>query len=127
MTGEKILTLALSLLGEDKTQAIDYESYSLNALNILIAECFDTQNACLKARGEKELVKMPLLDSLEDDLCYDDELIFKALCYGLAAKLILEDNETAKFNYFQSSYNLGLEGLKKAEAIKIKDVYKGVV
>lgn len=127
MTGNEILTLSLSLLGEGATQASDYESYSLSALNIIIAECLDVQNMLNRSKGKEPLTKIPVLSSLDDVLCYDEELIYQALCYGLAAKLILEDSETAKFNYFQSSYNLGLESLKKGEAEKINDVYGSVI
>lgn len=125
MTGKELLYLSLSLMAEPKESESDYNSYSLSAINVLIAECFEINNSILNSKQQESLLSSPYILTLEDDIPYDLDLFYTCLSYGLAAKLILEDNDLSKFNYFNSMYVQGMQSNTKAINGKIDDLYGG--
>lgn len=125
MTGNELLTYALGLMGEPSSSAADYSGYSLPAVNILLAECWQIENSIREAEGEETLTECPELANLEEEIPYNRRLIVGCLSYGLAAKLILEDNDMAKFNYFNGMYVQAQGQYQKAREESVVDLYPG--
>lgn len=125
MQGTALMTLALSHLGESPESASDYAGYSVSALNILLVECFDIENSIREAAGKEKLPEPPFLTDLDEDIPYDAQMLTACISYGLAAKLILEDDDYSKFNYFNGMYVQGQTRYKKAIEGPILDVYGG--
>ena len=104
MTGNELLKYALSHMGESASSAPDYSGYSLPAINVLLTECFDIENSAREVSGQEVLTECPELASLDQEIPYGKKLVVGCISYGLAAKLILEDNDMQKFNYFNGMY-----------------------
>lgn len=104
MTAEELIGMALSLKGENADMADDYRSWSLAALNILLAETMPLENQLRFVKEEPELTEAPVLAAFTDTVPYQDGLIRTCLVYGMAARLTADDNDTARFNYLNSMY-----------------------
>lgn len=125
MTGTQLIGFSLGLMGEPVERSADYAGYSIMAINILLAECFEVNNFILESIQKPPLVVMPQIIELTEDIPYEDKLVITCLAYGLAAKLILEDNDMNKFNYFNQMYIEAQNSSCKAFSHKIEDVYGG--
>ena len=101
MTGKEVLKLSLNLLFEETDE---YNSAAVSFLNLLIPELFVTEQQIRKAKGLEELSAVPYIESLEDEIPYNEELVRAALPFGLAAHITFDDGDMAKVSYFRQLY-----------------------
>lgn len=136
-TGKDIFDKAITLMGEmddngktDYADTKEYKNRALNILNTLRGEVYqysDTYNDPEAERGRRPVC--PVLESLDDKIGIDDVLAQTVLPYGLAAHLLLDEND-AMAAFFQQRYE---ELLKKLGAKipasweSITDVYGAVI
>lgn len=100
----------------------DYARHALDIINLLIYEANGINDSMRLARGEPPLSSAPTLESLDDELLLEAELVQRALLYGLCAKLLVDD-DLARAAYFQNLYTAGARGCVCASASPIADVY----
>ena len=125
MTGRQLILSGLALLQEGEEQYYTYDAgASLRALNILLAECFTINNSIRISRGLDEMAKMPMLTGIDDEIPYEDLLVRTALPYGMAGKLIADD-DFGKSQYLTAQYALHVNRAMRARAQPISDVYGG--
>ena len=111
-TGQTIFDLAITLMGEmsdtgetDWADTKEYKDRALNIINTLRNEVYqysDTYNDFKKQYPGKRPV-CPLMESLEDEIGIDDVLAQTVLPYGLAAALLLDENDNMAA-FFQQRY-----------------------
>lgn len=102
MTVYELLTTAAALFFESDLSS--YTDLAVGFVNMLLAECFETNNRIRRRAGKAGLIKPPLLTTLQDTIPYEEGLVRLALPYGLAAKLIYDEQDSARFNYFLNEY-----------------------
>lgn len=112
-TGKDIFDKAITLMNEmsevGETDWEDTEEYKHRALNILntlrgevyqYSDTYDTQNG--KYPGKRPVC--PPLNSLDENIGIDDVLAQTVLPYGLAAHLMLDENDNMA-SFFQQRYD----------------------
>lgn len=133
-TGQDIFDKAITLMGElsdsgetDWADTVEYKNRALNILNTLRGEVYqysDTYATQRKKYPGRRPVCDPL-DSLEDEIGIDDVLAQTVLPYGLAAHLLLDENDNMAA-FFQQRYEELLRKLGAnvpGEWESIEDVY----
>lgn len=124
MTGSEIYNAALALTGEPPTSQGDYDTaVVLGLLNIIICEVFPYNNIRREAAGMKPLDTIPTLVAMDDSPEYETALERECMPYGLAAHLMLSDDETGKAQFFNQKYEYSREALASAVLGEVKDVY----
>lgn len=135
-TGQDIFEKAITLMGElsDSGQAdwgdtVEYKNRALNILNVLRGEVYPYSDTYRTQRrqypGRRPVC--PALESLDDEIGIDDVLAQTVLPYGLAAALMLDEND-AMAAFFQQRYEELLHRLGAGvpgEWESISDVYGG--
>lgn len=101
-TGQTIFDMAITLMGEmddngntDWADTVEYRNRALNILNVLRNEVYqysDTYKTQKKNFPGKRPV-CPLMESLDDEIGIDDVMAQTVLPYGLAAHLLLDEND----------------------------------
>jgi len=102
MTVYELLTAAAALFFE--TDLSGYCDLALPFVNMLLNECFETNNRIRRRNGKEGLLSAPVLTNLYEVIPYEEQLVRLALPYGLAAKLIYDEQDSARMNYFMSEY-----------------------
>ena len=125
MTGNDLLNFALAHMGEASSAASDYLGYAIPAINVLLSECFDINNSIREYKKLKPLKEHPFIQKLDEEIPYEQELMVECLSYGLAAKLILEDNDYPKFNYYNGMYIQAQQNCQYVKLHKIIDRFGG--
>ena len=97
--------------------------YALPLLNLLLPELFDINNSILQAEGIDKLKVIPQLENLDDEIPYDERLLRNALPYGLAAKLVYDDNDMGKVGYFQQLYVNAVNSFLRIQPEMVVDIY----
>lgn len=111
-TGQTIFDYAITLMGEmddsgktDWADTVEYKNRALNILNVLRNELYqysDTYKTQKKNFPGKRPV-CPLMESLDDEIGIDDVMAQTVLPYGLAAHLLLDENDNMAA-FFQQRY-----------------------
>ena len=123
MTGKEVYKNALALLFEDEAAAGDYNTYALPLLNMLLPELLGVNNQLRVLRGKEALDTAPVLKTLDAPLEYEPELCRAALPFGLASRLVYDDNDLQKVAYFNSAYVNAVNALSQTRPEPVKDVY----
>ncbi len=127
MKAKDIFILTLSLFSETANNIADYEEQAIvGLLNIILPECFSANNSIREAKGEKALTDFPLITNLNEEIPYEQIICQNTLPYGLAGKMVLDDGDFAKANYFNGMFSASMLQFSKADFVLIEDAYGGV-
>ena len=127
MTGNKLLSITLDLLGlnnesgEAPNDLNDYTQRALSLINILLAE-----NSILNARITKTEHSVIKINSLDDKIEMSDIILNEVLPYGLALLFTLGDDDSLAQS-FNTLYTTGKKlalTYGKARIEPIKEVYQ---
>lgn len=133
-TGQDIFDKAITLMGEmsdsgetDWADTVEYKNRALNILNTLRGEVYQYSDtyATQKKKYPGRRPVCPVLESLDDNIGIDDVLAQTVLPYGLAAALLLDENDSMA-GFFQQRYEELLRKLGAnvpGEWESISDVY----
>ena len=102
MTGTQLLASAAAVIHD--AHPSDYDGFAVSWINILLAETFDINNRLRVAAGSAVLATIPQLSALTETLTYENKLVFNALPYGLAVKLIADDRDSNFWNMLHAEY-----------------------
>ena len=134
-TAQTVFELAMHLMDEtnestgaaDNADTKEYKNRTIGILNVLRVECYPYSDTYEVAEPGKRPV-CPEIPDFETPIEMDDGICQGVLPYGLAARLLLgEDDEKAAF--FQQCYEEKLAQLASsvpAEASDIIDLYGGI-
>lgn len=106
MTGKQLYEQAVVLLGMETEQVVYLEPLVLGCINQMMNDRLYEQNALQRAQGgdaQHMLATAPMLESLEDEVPYEEMFVRECFPYGLAALLVAEDDRTM-FNWLMSEY-----------------------
>lgn len=117
-TAQQVFEAAMHLCDEvnestgraDTADTKEYKNRVLPILNVLRMECFTASDTYEAQPGRRSIC--PEITGLDEPIGLDDGLCQGVLPYGLAAHLMLgEDNDKA--SYFQQRYEELLEGMRR--------------
>lgn len=77
-----LIELACAILNDSPNTA-DI-TYSVHQLNMLLQDCLDVENSILAYKGAEQRDEAQRINSIDDEIEYDDSLVRAALPYGLA-------------------------------------------
>lgn len=103
MTGTQLYNQALILLGMEHEDVTYLEEMASGCINQMLSDRLYEQNALCRARGADGFAVAPELESMDDELPYDEMLVRECFPYGLAALLVAEDDRTM-FNWLICEY-----------------------
>lgn len=122
MTVKNIYLLSLALMNMTEDDA-DYEdSTILGMLSVMANEVLDVSNSIAKRTGRNETQNVGVFKTMSENVPLEDKICQSVLPYGLAAKLMLED-DTTMASYFNAEYNQRLAQYMKPASTSIEDVY----
>lgn len=122
MTAREIAVSALAILAEPESSLQDFSDTIIPVMNIMLPEMWEINDGLRRARG-KAPEPLPKISALEDDVPYEEELCRSCMPYGLASKMIFDDDDMAKVQYLQSMYVSAMGEFAKAMPCDVEDVY----
>ncbi len=123
-TVRDVLNTALALLFETEATASDYVEKAPAVLSVMVPETFPINNELRVWKGLEPLTEWPVYTDLSQDTLMEPELCQAALPYGLAANLLLGDEEEARaVNYF-SKYADAVNACMRLAPEPVTDVYE---
>lgn len=126
MTGKEIYYAALALTGEPKSSETDYDTdVVVGQINVMMPEIHEVNQALRKKAGEVMLTEIPSIQSLEEDIPLAPVLARTVIPYGLAAKLLINDDELSKAAYYNGMFTNTLNQFDSAELDMMVDLYGG--
>lgn len=124
MTGKEVYDAALALLFETKNSAgEDYEAFSRPLLNLLLIETKKLNDHLRDARGMEPLKDFAALDSMDDEIPYEPDFTGGALPYGLAAKLLIADDESDRGQDYLILFTDAVNLILSSAPHPVADVY----
>lgn len=122
MTGNDILDNALALMFEERQRSPDYVSYAPRILNMLLPETFGVNNQLRRLAGKEPLAAPPVISTLEEEVVYEDDLVRSVLPWGLAAWLLMGDEE-GRYPDYLSMYIQQANRATQLIPEQVEDVY----
>lgn len=103
MNVKELSTMARSLM-MDNLSSSHLDDYVLPHVNVLIAELF-TENNQLRVRKNKSvLYSIPFVKSEDDELIYEDEMLYNVMPKGLAARYFQDEDDRSRYTMMQTEY-----------------------
>lgn len=122
MKADDILTSAMALMFEERQRNPDYVKYAPQYINMLLPETLGVNNQLRKIKGKEPMEAPPIISTLEDDVDYEDELTRTALPWGLAAWLLMGDEE-GRYPDYMTMYVQKVNEATRVVPELVKDVY----
>lgn len=122
MTVLELLQRALRLLFE--TDDTDYRDPAIGFVEELLAETLGENNFLRQRAGKEPLDEIPLIESLETEIPWEQPLLLTVLPYGLASKIVYDDMDMDKVLYWQNRYAAALASVCGVRLEQIEDVYR---
>lgn len=123
MKATQLLDNALALLATDQAQSPEYTDYAVPLINLLLAQTFSCNNSIRAYKGLEELEEIYEIQSLQDELPCEIELVREALPLGLCARFVMDEEDMAKVAYYQNEYVSAVQDAGRWTAGRILDVY----
>ena len=112
MTVSELYNTALALLNEVDTDAKDYPKLKIPYINLLLAQCFTTENWIRRSKRIEILESIPAVCKDSDVLIYDEAYTRECLPYALAAMLAIDEDRDLANVYSRMYENLAEKYLK---------------
>lgn len=121
MTVREIYQAALKLLFEESSE--DYEAAAPTILHVMLPELAWVNDRLRQLRGAEALLELPDISALEDDIPFEAALCREALPWGLAANLLLGDEEEARAANYFTKYAQAVTRATRFIPEPVRDVY----
>ena len=123
MTGSELYNKTLALINEAPE---DYNEIVVQCINTVLSETFRDHNFILKGQKNEPLTEIPIMENLDEEIPYIDELVNVAFPYGLASYIIYDDDDMNKVQFWYNRYILAVQSIvnKYAYESEIEDVYR---
>lgn len=123
MTGTELLRNAIALMHEDDTSP--YETVASPMINLVLAECYDAENALRLRAGKPERTEIPRIGSLAEEIDYEPELLRRALILGVCCRIYVDEDNNPILQMYKQEYAMALADASVCVAGVIRDVYAG--
>lgn len=93
MKAGEIFSRALALLNEDESRARNFKKNAKELINQLLAQCFSVENSLRDLKNIETLEHPQIIETLEDEIYYDENFVSECMAYGLASLLCADDDK----------------------------------
>ena len=93
MKAGEIFSRALALLNEDESRWEKFKKNAKELINQLLAQCFSIENSLRGSKNMELLERAQVIETLEDEICYDERFVSECMAYGLASLLCADDDK----------------------------------
>ena len=124
MTVKECYEQAVSLIPEKPEENIEMRKFAVIWCNILLAETFCHENILRKGRNLPGIEKVPQVESENDEIPFDDEMVRKVFPYGMARFVFRENDDISASHEFYQLYVNALSEAVPVFAEEIEDVYE---
>ena len=114
---------AVSLIPEKPEENIDMQRFAVVWCNILLAETLAYENIYRKANGMEELLRVPMLNEVDEEIPYNERLVRGAFPYGMARWIFRENDDAAASHEYYTLYTVALKEATPLLEGEINDVY----
>lgn len=123
MTVQELFTQALALLDETTQERYtsEFKRVLIPQVNLVLADTWWLHNRMQRVEDGDQIPEIPAVTSDLETLPYRDEINRDVLPYGLAARLILEDNPS-KGQYFDAVYDRQKQKYRASRREPIREV-----
>ena len=113
----EIFTTACSYISQTVEDSEDIIGFAPAWLNVLLAECLETENTLRRMDGQAELEEAPRVsgETMNREIPYHDALTRIALPYGLASDVYRDADDNYRVKKFRDLYIAALE-----EAVRLR-------
>lgn len=108
MTGKQILRLCYDIMGTTEADETDFEPNVPGILNVLLGELFHVNNNLRQSKELPVLTEIPQIETLQDEITYEQEIQLTVMPYGIAEKYAAYDDNTVNIGYYNSLYVNGV-------------------
>lgn len=123
MTGKELYLAALSLLFETEETAGDAEIHAPVLIGSMLGDLFFLNNILREEAGKEKLSEIPAIQTLDEEVPYEEKLVRGCMPYGLAQRIVYDDDDMGKVDYFQQLYVNAANALSRARGRSIADRY----
>lgn len=123
LTALEIFTTACSYISQTVEDSEDIIGFAPAWLNVLLAECLETENTLRRMDGQAELEEAPRVsgETMNMEIPYHDALTRIALPYGLASEVYRDADDNYRVKKFRDLYIAALEEAVRGEAETVVD------
>lgn len=127
LTAMEIFTTACSYISQTVEDSEDIIGFAPAWLNVLLAECLETENTLRRMDGQAELEEAPRVsgETMSMEIPYHDALTRIALPYGLASDVYRDADDNYRVKKFRDLYIAALEEAVRGEGETVVDAYAG--
>lgn len=126
ITARDVYEAACALASQDPGDSPELEQFAPSWLDTLVYEALAFENMRRKYEGDLSrppLPDAPRIESLDDEIPYDDEICRIALPYGLASQIFKDDQEEYQAQDFRGRFINALAETMKTAGESVVDVY----
>lgn len=120
MTGFEIYKRASATMYVDVGKNIKEEKFTVAYLNTMLQETLPVENNLREFYGEELLAKSQVINTLDDEIHYHDEILAGALPYALAALYQQEELDAYHASVYQQRYERAINDCKKGIWVTIE-------
>nr|WP_302958520.1 hypothetical protein [Ruthenibacterium lactatiformans] len=125
LTAMEIFTTACSYISQTVEDSEDIIGFAPAWLNVLLAECLETENTLRRMDGQAEFEEAPRVsgETMSMEIPYHEALTRIALPYGLASDVYRDADDNYRVKKFRDLYIAALEEAVRGEGETVVDVY----
>ncbi len=124
MTVKECYEQAVSLIPEKPEENVEMQKFVVTWCNILLAETLCHENILRKGKKLPEIEKVPQVESENDEIPFDDEMVRRVFPYGMARFVFREHDDISASHEFYQLYVNALSEAVPVFAEEIEDVYE---
>ena len=124
MTVKECYEQAVSLIPEKPEENVEMQKFAVIWCNILLAETICHENILRKGKNLPEIGKVPQVESENDEIPFDDEMVRRVFPYGMARFVFRENDDISGSHEFYQIYVNALSEAVPVFAEEIEDVYE---
>lgn len=103
MKVKELITTARSLM-MDNMSSTHLDVYAMTHVNVLIAELFEENNGLRSKRNKTRLYQIPIVKTEDDELIYEEEMLYNIMPKGLAARFLQDEDDRSRYTMMQTEY-----------------------
>ncbi|MBQ2898185.1 MAG: hypothetical protein IJE28_00395 [Oscillospiraceae bacterium] len=123
MTVKECYEQAVGFLPENPEENTGMQKYAVSWCNFLLAETFQNENICRKAKKLPQITEIPKVSDMGEEIPYDEEMVRAVFPYGMARWAFRESEDVSGSREYYRLYAVALAEATPVTEEEIEDVY----
>ncbi|MBR6772338.1 MAG: hypothetical protein IKM29_02980 [Clostridia bacterium] len=121
MTYGELLDRALGILEYGDRQG--RETFAKEMTDLVLAELWDINNRLRSAKGLEPLEEIPCVNSFDDVIPYEAEIVRRDLILGLVCRLSADEEDASLHNFYSAEYAVAKREHRDRTELVVDDYY----